>query len=90
MNYTVIWRHRLLPQLADFFNRAREQGRDANAVTRAVAQIDALLQNDPASRGESRPAGERVLIVAPLSVHFEVYEDERVVFVTSVRYFAPR
>lgn len=90
MTYTVIWRHRLLPNLAEFYVSAREQGRDANAITAAVARIDELLQSYPETRGESRDQSERVLIVLPLVVGFEVYEEERVVYIVWVRYAAKR
>ena len=86
MNFTVIWRRALLPRLAEFYVNALERGQDAAAVTRAVAEIDQRLGGRPETQGESRGEFERVLIVWPLSVSFEVHEDERVVYVLRVRY----
>jgi hypothetical protein len=86
MNYTVIWLHKLIDQVAAFYVEAREQGGDTAAITQAFAQIDSLLETNPTTCGESRDNQERVLIVSPLSVHFEIHEDERSVVVTTVRY----
>jgi hypothetical protein len=69
---------------------ARESGGDTDAITQAVARIDSALLGNPAIQGESRDHYERILFMVPLSVHFEVYEDERIVLVTSVRYHPPR
>jgi hypothetical protein len=51
-----------------------------------MAQIDAVLEQNPTTVGESREEGVRVFIVNPLTVYFEVHEDERTVIVTAVRY----
>ncbi len=83
MKYTVIWRNRLLSHLAAIYIRVREAGGNTLAITQAVAEIDALLRHTPLTRGESRNPGERILIVEPLSVYFEVHEEEKVVFVMS-------
>ena len=84
--FTVIWQHKVLPRLTDIYVTARQQGRDTAAITRAVAQIDSLLETNPGSQGESRSRYERILIVSPLTVKFEVYDDERVALISSVRY----
>ena len=90
MSYTVIWQHKIVDAVAAIYLQAREAGRNTDAITQAVARIDSSLLENPASRGESRNRYERILIMSPLSVHFEVYEDERIVLVTSVRYHLPR
>jgi plasmid stabilization system protein ParE len=51
-----------------------------------MAQIDADMERDPATLGESRSGNRRVYIVNPVTVFFEVHEEERVVAVTAVRY----
>jgi hypothetical protein len=84
MSYTVIWRHVLQAKLAELYVTAREQGQDAGAITRAVAEIDRLLRTQPGTRGESRADQERVLFVPPLTVTFEVHEEERIVYVLTV------
>jgi hypothetical protein len=61
---------------------------DRQAVTTAANAMDQLLRTNPETRGESRVGAERVLIVPPLIVVFEVQEDDRFVMVLSVRDFA--
>jgi hypothetical protein len=63
---------------------AKERGEDYSAITAAMAAIDGLLSEYPQDQGESRPNLERILIVWPLSVIFEVHEEENLVFVLSV------
>jgi hypothetical protein len=67
-----------------------EQGEDMGPITRAMAEIDRLLAREPQTQGESREAFERVLIVPPLTVTFEVHEDEHVVLVLRLRYSPQR
>jgi len=87
MNFTVIWRWRATHALADAVVTGLETGRGSEAITVAAAQVDTVLRQNPASVGESRPGHERVVIEPPLTVFFEVHEEERVVIVLSVRYF---
>jgi hypothetical protein len=90
MSYTVIWRRALVNLLAAFYVDARQKGLDPTAITRAVAEIDARLKHDPLDAGESRIDQERVLVVLPLIVDYDVFEDEHVVLVEAVRYILPR
>ena len=57
---------------------------DRGAVAAAADAIDASLEQDPLSEGESREAGTRILIVPPLAVLFDVLEQDRVVSVWAV------
>jgi hypothetical protein len=86
MNYRVIWRNAATRQLTEHFANAMQRGEDTAAITRAVATLDQRFQGNPASVGESRSGGERIAIQAPLSVYFEVHDEERIVIVLSVRY----
>ena len=86
MNYRVIWGHAIVNDLTEIYLWVWENGRDTGAVTAAVAEIDNLLQANPATRGESQAGEERILFALPLSVTFEVYEEERIIFVSAVRY----
>lgn len=86
MTFRVIWQYQVLHQVAASFVYARQVGRDAGAITRAMAQIDTALERNPAQAGESRDEGARVLIINPLTVFFEVHEDEQTVIVFACRY----
>lgn len=86
MNFRVVWLRKVVAALARSYVYARETGRDATAITRAMAEIDAGLERNPSSLGESRPEGHRVHIINPITIGFEVFDDERVVVVTFVRY----
>jgi plasmid stabilization system protein ParE len=86
MKYRLLWLYDALDNLAASMLYARRVGRDPYAITRAMAQIDADMERDPATLGESRSGNRRVYIVNPVTVFFEVHEEERVVAVTAVRY----
>lgn len=59
---------------------------NASAVTAAMAEADRLLAANPSDVGESRQGTDRVLILPPVVVEFEVFADERIVVVTVARY----
>ena len=59
MNYRVIFLDRATDQLAVIHLAAVQQGWDVPAINAAMARIDAGLQRDPLSRGESRSGRER-------------------------------
>ncbi len=85
--YTVIWKRALIERkIAALVVELMEQGGDVQAVTRAMAEIDHRLEYDPETQGESRADYERVLMVSPLSVTFEVHEEERIVYVLRATY----
>lgn len=88
MMYRVIWLDRAIAQLAVIYRARLQLGTGADGVVRASAAVDRLLAPNPTGVGESRAGNERVLIEAPLTVFYEVHDDERVVVVTSVHYVA--
>lgn len=75
MTYSVVYHRRAEDELARLWlipgNRA--------AVNAAVSQIDQILKHSPADAGESRPHGRRILLVSPLGVKFEVFEQQHLV-----------
>ena len=73
MTYQVFWVPVAEDQLADIWVNAA----DRSAVTRAGDRIDRLLGTSPGAVGESRPAGERILIEPPLTAYYEVIEDDK-------------
>jgi hypothetical protein len=78
--YRVIWRRRLIERdLANFVVSAIQGGGTSAPITAAMNEIDRLLTANPQGRGESRDPFERVLIVPPLAVYYEIHEDERIV-----------
>src|SRR5438309_11424973 len=70
MNYTVIWKSSAEQELARLWTQAS----DRTAVTSAANAIDIALQRDPSVKGESRSGATRIMISAPLAVHFRVSE----------------
>jgi hypothetical protein len=74
MSFRVIWRERVVDGLWQLKFLAYEMGQDADAISRAVAEIELRLALDPSAEGESRGGNERVLVVDPLSVIYEVFE----------------
>ena len=88
MNWAVIWLDSPLAELARHYLSGRS-GVDPDAITDAMAEVDRRLDTDPSAAGESRSGNERVVVVPPLSVFFEVYPDQRTAVVTRVCYRQP-
>jgi hypothetical protein len=86
MRFRVVWLRPALGAATHAYVWLRENGGDAEAITRAMAKIDALLERDPPNQGESRTPVERVLTEAPLTVRYEIHEEEQVVVVWRVVY----
>lgn len=83
--FTVIWRRHLIERkLAEYVVSPIERGEPVAPITAAMTTIDQLLSTNPETRGESRGDYERVLIVPPLTVTFEVHEEEHVVYVLTL------
>ncbi len=89
MNFRVVWLRIALAPVARAYTALSEAGDDAEAVTRAMARIDQLLEGDPYACGESRAFGERILIESPLAVRYEVHDAEQVVVVWRAVYRRP-
>ena len=89
MNFLVIWLDAAEADLLRQYLPARAAGY-AEEYTLAAARIEQLLETDPLRAGESRSGHSRVLIEFPLTVEFEVHEEQRVAVVTRVRYTPPR
>ena len=51
------------------------------AITTAVDQIDVHLQDSPASKGESRSEGRRILLLSPLGILYQVEPENQTVVV---------
>jgi plasmid stabilization system protein ParE len=80
MNYTVVWRPTAEQRLAQIWTDAV----DRRAITDAADLIDAVLCASPCEIGESRAGNTRVLTVMPLSVYYDVHDDDRLVAVWAV------
>ncbi len=80
MTFTVVWRPIAEHTLADLWNSAQ----DRQAVTDAADAMDALLRTSPLEVGESRVGNTRILTVFPLSVYYDVHEEDRLVAVWAV------
>jgi len=80
MKYTVIWRPTAERKLAELWN----SDQDRKAITDAANALDALLRSSPLEIGESRAGNSRVLTVFPLSLYYDVYEEDKLVAVWAV------
>lgn len=87
MTYRVVVRERVANNIASVTFLAFEMGSDGRVIARAADEILLRLSDEPAAEGESRAGAERVLIVAPLTVVFEVFEDSRAVLVYDAVYY---
>ena len=86
MKYTVVWKRSLKQRLAEIWLNAA----DRDAVTRAAHRIDTILRLSPSTQGESRSGSTRLLIVFPLVVTYDIFEDDRRVEFLAVRNITPR
>lgn len=87
VNYRVVWRQRTRQTLHALAFIARERGDSSDRILRAVEEIELRLALAPNAEGESREESERVLIVPPLSVRFEVFEAEQAVLIYSAVFY---
>ena len=72
MTYRVEWVPSAVDSLALIWMATAER----EAVVLAGHRIDTLLTTDPHRLGESREDGFRILIERPLTVYFEVIQDD--------------
>jgi hypothetical protein len=80
VNYRVVWKPSAEAELADLWTGAADRA----AVASAADAVEALLERDPLSQGESRAGDDRLLFYPPLSFLFQVDQDQRLVSVLAV------
>jgi hypothetical protein len=80
--FRVVWLRTAMDELARAWTSADAALRQA--ITVSTHTVDHLLQTDPASQGESRKHGHRVLFEPPLGVAFAVRANARLVRVLHV------
>jgi hypothetical protein len=76
----VLWIDSALNDLAASWNGAQ----DRQLVSDAADTIDAILRVRPYSDSESREGNLRIMLVPPLAVLYDVYDDDRWVTVRAV------
>jgi hypothetical protein len=86
--FRVRWDRRALNQLAAAWTGATSEHK--RLITLASNEIDVRLTAQPATQGESREAGRRVLVVPPLAVTFRIDGNQREAIVLNVRFFQRR
>ncbi len=79
MMFTVVWTPAAEQNLAALWLQAS----DRNMLAMASNTIDALLRQDPQTRGDPCFDTVRELIIPPLGVDFDVQEPDRMVYVLS-------
>jgi len=80
MNYEVVWNAVAEHRLTQLWLSSRLR----LAIRSAADRIDAMLALNPHDCGESRAGQERVMLVWPLGIYFEIDELGRRVRVTAV------
>jgi hypothetical protein len=90
VSYRVVWRRAVRQRLDVLAFLDWERGDRSDRIPRAVEEIELRLALDPHGEGESRDAGERVLVVSPLTVWYEVFEASGAALIYAGRYFTPR
>jgi hypothetical protein len=86
MKYEVLWSPFAEQLLAELWYEPN----DRYLVSEAARQIDENLARSPHSSGESRGDGTRILLLSPLGVLYEIFDDERQVVVRKVWSFSHR
>lgn len=85
MSYKVLWPDRAMQSLGEAYLAARAHG-DADAITQVMSWLEREVARDPTRIGESRLGNCRVVVELPLVLEFEVFEDEKSVVISNVRY----
>lgn len=80
MNYTVVWRPVTMSRLADLWMATSDRA----GLTAAADRIDSQLAQNPDAIGEGREGTNRILIVPPLAVYYQVRDADRTVLVWDV------
>jgi plasmid stabilization system protein ParE len=80
MSYTVVWRPTAERTLAQLWTAAI----DRQAIANAADLIDAMLGSSPQEVGEARAGVTRILTVMPLSVYYDIHDDDRLVAIWAV------
>jgi plasmid stabilization system protein ParE len=78
MKYTVVWRPTAERTLAQIWTDA------VNRQSIADAADFVMLGSSPREVGESRAGHTRILTVMPLSIYYDVHDDDRLVAVWAV------
>ncbi len=86
--HRVLWLRAAREALARFWVNADTVLR--KAITTASHRVDQRLQSDPWTEGESRYGDTRVLAESPLTVYYEIHDDDMTVVVLQVRVFQKR
>jgi plasmid stabilization system protein ParE len=81
MKYTVVWKPEAERQLAEIWVDTVYR----EAVTAAANQVEEILRARPGDAGESRGGCRRILVVEPLVVQFDVFDEDRSVRVLRIR-----
>lgn len=79
MKWTVVWHPKALEDLADIWRRSHRK----QLISNACDEIDARLINNPRQHGKLQ-RNKLVLHVSPISISFEILEDDRLVRVVQV------
>jgi hypothetical protein len=69
MTFSVVWTQEAFAALS----RIASESADPARILAAIRGLEEQLSNDPASKGESRVAGERIIFVPPLAARFQVH-----------------
>lgn len=80
MKWTVTWKPTAQHDLAEIWLRSLHR----RVITMATADVERLLLREPLVVGESRELNERVLIVFPLAVRYQVHQDDMLVSVQEI------
>jgi hypothetical protein len=80
--FTVRWKRSALNELATLWTQADSVTREA--ITTATNEFDQALQQNPASKGESREGDVRILFIFPLGIRFDVDRQQSIVQVLHV------
>ena len=83
MKWTVIYRPPAQDELADIWLNSP----DPQEVAEAADAIDQALTSNPFGAGESRGGDARIIIQRPLTVLYDVYQDDALVEVFAVYYW---
>lgn len=82
MSYRLRWKRSALEELADLWTDADSS--DRNEINEAVSSIERELGRAPLQAGESRSAGNRIVLEPPIAMVFNVDPEKQEVRVLQI------
>jgi hypothetical protein len=69
MSFSVLWTQEAFDSIAEIVATST----NPEQITRSIRELDRELSHEPATKGESRSGGRRIIFCPPLAALYEVH-----------------